>query len=144
MTLFNISWLLISTAILIGSIAYAVHHWRTTALLRQTGITVDGEVTKRGTDSWGRTLYYYVEYRFYVDNDESWGGSYSGRQSIGVTNYNRLKTGSLVSVNYLPSNPAISRLAAGDTDNSPRDTATIRAVMMAVLWILIVTKVFNL
>src|SRR5258707_12001665 len=104
--------------------------------LRARGTATEGRVVELRTDSRTGLTYAFVEYNYH-----SGGETYTSRQTISAAHYARLKEGDQIAVSYLPSNPAISRMAGGDQDNTNRRSMTLRALLLLVVWVILMVVV---
>ena len=104
--------------------------------LRAAGTTTEGHIAELRTDSRAGLTYAFVEYNY-----QSGGETYTSRQAISAAHCARLKEGDQIAVSYLPSNPAISRMAGGDQDDTNRRSMTVRALMLLVVWVVLMVVV---
>src|SRR5258708_2144911 len=93
--------------------------------LRASGITTEGEIADLRSDSRAGLSYTFVEYSYHVG-----GEVYTSRQAVSAAHFARLKASDQIAVSYLPSNPAMSRMAGGDQDNANRRSMIIRALLL--------------
>src|SRR3989442_2984271 len=102
-------WLLFAgPMVFVAFVSWAVYQWRISVRLRRFGIVTKAKITEFGKATWGRTLYFYARYEFYVDSKDAVGGRYIGGQVIGPSHFRRIQEGSEVTVSFIPTNPAIS------------------------------------
>ncbi len=83
--------------------------------------TAKGRVVDLRTNSSGgrgQTLLYYVSYRFYAPNQSA---EFTNEQFVAKRTYDLLAEGDSVDVNYVPTNPNVSRLAGQQIDNALHD-----------------------
>jgi Protein of unknown function (DUF3592) len=66
----------------------------------------------------GQIPLYFVSYRFNAPNQTA---AYTSEQFVSKDTFDRLAVGDQVEVNYVPGNPAVSKLAGSQTDNTLHD-----------------------
>ena len=106
---------------------WAVREYLIARRLHQSGTSTSASVVELGKVWWTRNLNYYVIYKFTYRGEVQ--EIASRKQSVGWIHYGKLRTGGMVEIKYLPSNPQVSRLAGVDTDNTSRDLALLSALV---------------
>jgi len=104
--------------------------------LRTDSKTAEGNITELRRDSRLGLIYTFIEYNYRIGTDE-----YSARQAVTADHFERLKEGDLIAVNYVPSNPAISRMAGSDQDNANRRSMINRALVLFAVWVILMVAV---
>ncbi len=118
---------------LVTSLVLAFREWNIIRTLKRLGIPTEASVTSLEQRQWIRPVTYYAIYQFGLTINPR--ETITGRQAIGWYHRDKLKIGSRVTVRYLPSNPAISRLWGDDTDNTSRDMSLVSALLFIVILI---------
>jgi hypothetical protein len=97
--------------------------------LEKFGKTTNAEVIDSGTRSSGRSYYHYLVYRFHLPETTT---HYEREQTISKQTLAKRK--SSVTVDYLPTNPSLSRLSGDDSDSAAQKSIVPFAFLMIVLW----------
>jgi hypothetical protein len=130
-TVLTIIWLVMLT---VGFVGWAIREGEIAKQLEKEGIAAEAVVIDCGDLWWTRNRSYYVIYQYEVQEPHR--ATYERRQAIGSGHYRELRNATHVSIRYLKSDPAISRLSGKDVDNISRDASLFRAVMGSVMLII--------
>jgi hypothetical protein len=102
--------------------------------LRKAGKTTEAEIIKSGEESLGRSVRYYVTYRFGFRNEAGENRYFSETRSISNTHLSTLQGRSTVTVSYDLENPKISRLSGIDQDETRLKSAKIYMFLVVCSW----------
>jgi hypothetical protein len=120
------SVLLLVVGLLWGMVA---HDWYTALRLSEDGRDVSGQVTGRQV-SGGH--HYSVQYRYEVEQNR-----FTGSQPVAQSDYERLDTGSKVTVTYVSGDVAVSSLSQSNPDHDLRNRLTIAAAGLSAITLLV-------
>jgi hypothetical protein len=88
---------------------------------------VYAEITNKYTKQYGNKVYYYVEYKFELNNYRTNQTSYKGNGKINKKNYNEINDNTLLKVTYYDNNPQKSQI--GDITNLSLKTMFINRLI---------------
>jgi hypothetical protein len=130
-------WLILGGLVgTIGFLSYTFREWILLHRLNEIGLPVDAQIVDLGTNSIGRNYYFYVEYKFTVISDADFlPEQHQRQQAITRKHFERLKKSTHVTVKYMPTAPAISRLVDLDADTTGRNMALLRGMIIFAVWL---------
>ncbi len=114
-----IGMLSITLALLIGAVVWSVGSallaYRVERRLNAEGATAEAQVVERHVRYNREMPEYFVTYRFQAETPDGKSVDVTRDANVWLTQYDRLSEGTRVCVDYLPSNPEVTRFTKCDT-----------------------------